>query len=138
MVLNYKHKCRFCNAPLKHIFVDLGMQPLCEDFVKPIELNKMEPFYPLHALVCDNCFLVQLEEFVSPSNIYENYLYFSSYSDSWLAHSKAYVKLMIEKFNLNNKSLIAEIASNDGYLLQYFKEKNVPVLGIDRSSWCQF
>ncbi len=124
-------KCRFCNAPLTHTFVDLGMQPLCEDFVKPERLNQMEPHYPLHAYVCDKCFLVQLEEFVSPSRIYSDYLYFSSYSDSWLAHAKEYTRLMIEKFNLNNKSLVAEIASNDGYLLQYFKEKNIPVLGID-------
>jgi len=131
MVYGNNKKCRFCNAPLKHTFADLGMQPLCEDFIKSIELNKMEPFYPLHAYVCEKCFLVQLEEFVSPSNIYDDYLYFSSYSDSWLAHAKEYTRLMIERFNLNNKSFVVELASNDGYLLQYFKEKKIPVLGID-------
>ena len=126
-----KPKCRFCNTPLKHTFVDLGMQPLCEDFVRPDQVNQMEPHYPLHAYVCENCFLVQLEEFVSPSNIYKDYLYFSSYSEFWLNHAKEYTRLMIERFGLNNKSFVAEIASNDGYLLQYFKEKNIPVLGID-------
>ena len=126
-----KPKCRFCNTPLKRTFVDLGMQPLCEDFIKPEQLNQMEPHYPLHAYVCEKCFLVQLEKFVPPSEIYDDYFYFSSYSASWLAHAKAYTESMIEKFSLNSKSFVVEIASNDGYLLQYFKKKNIPVLGID-------
>jgi hypothetical protein len=124
-------KCRFCETPLKHTFVDLGMSPLCQDHIKPEELNRMEPFYPLHAYVCDNCFLVQLEEFVAPSAIFNDYAYFSSYSDSWLQHAKRYTDQVVGKYSLNEKSLVAEIASNDGYLLQYFKEKCIPVLGIE-------
>src|SRR4051794_18296177 len=83
-------KCRFCKSPLEHTFVDLGMSPLCEDFLRPDQLNKMEAFYPLHAYVCSTCFLVQLEEFVSPVEIYRDYKYFSSYSDSWLSHARRY------------------------------------------------
>jgi SAM-dependent methyltransferase len=124
-------KCRFCHSPLEHTFVDLGRSPLCEDFVKPEGLNKMEPFYPLHAYVCENCFLVQLEEFVTPHAIFSDYAYFSSYSDSWLQHVKRYTDQMVSKFPITSKSLVAELASNDGYLLQYFKEKGIPVLGIE-------
>jgi len=131
MVYKHNGQCRFCNAPLKNTVIDLGMQPLCENFLNHKQLNQMEPHYPLHVYVCDKCFLVQLEEFVPPSEIYDDYAYFSSYSDSWLAHAKKYTQTVIDKFNLNNQSLVAEIASNDGYLLQYFKEKNIPVLGID-------
>ncbi len=127
-------KCRFCQTPLQHTFVDLGMSPLCQDHVKPEELNRMEAFYPLHAYVCENCFLVQLEEFVAPSAIYDDYAYFSSYSDSWLQHAKRYTEQMVGKFPINEKSLVAEIASNDGYLLQYFVEKGIPVLGIEPAS----
>lgn len=124
-------KCRFCQTPLEHTFVDLGMSPLCEDHVKPDELHTMEPFYPLHAYVCANCFLVQVEEFVSPSVIYDDYAYFSSYSDSWLKHIKQYTNDILNRFPISNTSLVAELASNDGYLLQYFLEKNIPVLGIE-------
>ena len=124
-------KCRFCQAPLEHTFVDLGMSPLCQDHIKPEELNRMEPFYPLHAYVCENCYLVQLEEFVAPSAIFNDYAYFSSYSDSWLQHVKRYTEQMVGKFPINSKSLVAEMASNDGYLLQYFAEKGIPVLGIE-------
>jgi hypothetical protein len=124
-------KCRFCQSPLEHTFVDLGMSPLCQDHVKPEELNRMEPFYPLHAYVCDNCFLVQLEEFVAPSAIFNDYAYFSSYSDSWLQHAKRYTDQMVGKFPITSNSLVAELASNDGYLLQYFMEKGIPVLGIE-------
>lgn len=123
--------CRFCSSNLNFTFVDLGMSPLCQDHVKPEELNQMEPFYPLHAYVCEKCFLVQLEEYVSPSKIFNDYAYFSSYSDSWLQHVKAYTDLMAERFKINKKSLVVEIASNDGYLLQYFVEKGIPVLGIE-------
>lgn len=124
-------KCRFCQAPLEHTFVDLGMSPLCEDFLKPGELKKMEAFYPLHVYVCGECFLVQLEEFVSPVEIYRDYKYFSSYSDSWLDHSRRYTHRMLERFNICRNSLVAELASNDGYLLQYFSEKQIPVLGVE-------
>ncbi|HTF18350.1 MAG TPA: class I SAM-dependent methyltransferase [Chryseolinea sp.] len=127
-------KCRFCQAPLEQTFVDLGMSPLCQDHVKPEELNRMEPFYPLHAYVCGSCFLVQLEEFVAPAEIFNDYAYFSSYSDSWLKHAKAYVDKITERLQLQSGSLVAELASNDGYLLQYFLEKNVPVLGIEPAS----
>ncbi|MBL6448109.1 methyltransferase domain-containing protein [Fulvivirga sp. 29W222] len=135
--MNYDHHqesesaCRFCGTPLTYTFVDLGMSPLCQDHVKPWELKDMEPFYPLHAYVCDNCFLVQLEEFVPPSKIYEDYAYFSSYSDSWLKHAKDYTEKVTKRFDLNSKKLVVELASNDGYLLQYFKEKDIPVLGVE-------
>lgn len=127
-------KCRFCQTPLEHTFVDLGMSPLCQDHVKPEELNRMEPFYPLHAYVCENCFLVQLEEFVAPSAIFNDYAYFSSYSDSWLQHAKRYTDQITGKFPITSKSLVAELGSNDGYLLQYFMEKGIPVLGIEPAS----
>jgi len=107
------------------------MSPLCEDFVKPGKLNEMERFYPLHAYVCPECFLVQVEEFVSPDVIYRDYSYFSSYSDSWLDHSKRYVDFISGRFDLGKGNLVAEIASNDGYLLQFFKQKQIPVLGIE-------
>ena len=123
--------CRHCNAVLQHDLVDLGMSPLCESYIKPEQLNQMEPFYPLHVYVCDTCYLVQLDEFVSPSHIFSDYLYFSSYSDSWLRHAKNYTDLMVERFGLNEKSQVVEIASNDGYLLQYFVEKKIPCLGIE-------
>lgn len=126
-----RNKCRFCHAPLQHTFVDLGMSPLCQDHIKPEEVDKMEPFYPLHVYVCEKCFLVQLEEYVSPSDIFSDYAYFSSYSDYWLNHVEHYTDLMVERFPINTKSLVAEIASNDGYLLQYFITKGIPVLGIE-------
>lgn len=131
---NQSPKCRFCNNNLKHTFINLGMQPLCENNVKHEELNQMESNYPLHTYICDKCFLVQLQEFVAPSEIYNDYAYFSSYSDSWLQHAKKYTYLMIDKFGLNKKSLVAEIASNDGYLLQWFQGKNIPILGIEPSA----
>ena len=126
-----KRQCRFCGAALSHTFIDLGMSPLCQDHVKPSELNSMEPFYPLHAFVCEKCFLVQLDEFVSPSDIFKDYAYFSSYSDSWLKHVSRYTDMMVQRFGYNKKSLVSEIASNDGYLLQYFQNKKIPVLGIE-------
>lgn len=123
--------CRFCGAALKHSFVDLGQSPPCEAFRTAEQINAMEPFYPLHAWVCDECFLVQLGEFVSPEEIFTEYAYFSSYSDSWLAHAKNYVNDAIDKLGLKQDSLVVELASNDGYLLQYFVEREVPVLGIE-------
>jgi hypothetical protein len=123
--------CRFCKSTLRHTFVDLGMSPLCESYLKPEQLNEMEPFYPLHVFVCERCFLVQLEEYVSPDRIFSEYAYFSSYSDSWLEHCRSYTEQMVERFALNSQCLVTEIASNDGYLLQYFVEKRIPVLGIE-------
>ena len=118
-------------ATLHHTFVDLGMSPLCESFLTADHLNQMEPFYPLHVYVCEKCFLVQLEEYVSPEEIFTEYAYFSSFAESWLQHANEYTKLMIEKFNLNENHHVVEVASNDGYLLQYFSEKHIPVLGIE-------
>jgi hypothetical protein len=129
--LKTKPQCRFCNTTLEQTFVDLGMSPLCESFLLPDQLNQMEPFYPLKVYVCNNCFLVQLEEFVSPENIFTEYAYFSSYSDSWLQHARNYTELMIEKFHLTSKNKVIELASNDGYLLQYFVEKGIPSLGVE-------
>src|SRR6266446_1167809 len=123
--------CRFCGAGLRHTFVDLGMSPPCESILGPSQLNQMEAFYPLHAFVCDQCFLVQLQEYVTPEDIFTDYAYFSSYSDSWLAHAKTYTKLMIERFELNAKGQVVEVGSNDGYLLQYFVNAGIPVLGIE-------
>lgn len=123
--------CRFCGTVLKHTFVDLGMSPLCQDHIKPEELNQMEPFYPLHAYVCESCFLVQLDEYVSPAVIFNDYAYFSSYSDSWLKHARDYTDLMVKRLGLDSKSFVVEIASNDGYLLQYFVKKEIQVLGVE-------
>jgi C-methyltransferase C-terminal domain/Putative zinc binding domain/Methyltransferase domain len=129
----HKHgsTCRFCGSSLKHTFVDLGMSPLCESYVSSEKRNQMEPFYPLHVYVCDKCFLVQLEAYVTPEHIFTEYAYFSSYADSWLQHAKAYTDLMVERFHLDGTSHVVEVASNDGYLLQYFVEKNIPCLGIE-------
>jgi C-methyltransferase C-terminal domain/Putative zinc binding domain/Methyltransferase domain len=124
-------RCRFCHASLQQTFVDLGMSPLCESYLRADQLNQMEPFYPLHLYVCGHCFLVQLQEYVTPENIFSDYAYFSSYSDTWLAHAKAYVEQVTTRFQLNANSLVAEVASNDGYLLQYFVAKQIPVLGIE-------
>jgi 2-polyprenyl-3-methyl-5-hydroxy-6-metoxy-1,4-benzoquinol methylase len=123
--------CRFCGSPLTLSFADLGMSPPSNSYLKPDQLDRMERFYPLHAWVCGKCFLVQLEEFESPEEIFSDYAYFSSYSDSWLKHAKAYTEAMAKRFSLGPSSYVVEIASNDGYLLQYFVERGVPVLGIE-------
>ncbi len=123
--------CRSCDTQLKHTFVDLGMSPLCESYVSRDGLNKMEPFYPLHVYVCHNCFLVQLEEYVKVEDIFCEYAYFSSYSDSWLEHAKNYTDMIVERLNLDNRSKVMELASNDGYLLQYFVNKGIPALGVE-------
>ncbi len=123
--------CRFCTAPLSDVFADLGMSPLANSFLSPEQGNGMEPFYPLRALVCERCKLVQLEEFETPQHIFGDYAYFSSYSTSWLEHSRRYVDQMVERFELGPESHVVELASNDGYLLQFFKERQVPVLGIE-------
>ena len=123
--------CRFCETPLRHTFADLGMSPLSNSYLKPEDLQKMEPFYPLHVYICENCCLIQLPEFQSPEKIFRDYAYFSSYSETWLNHAKVYARLMIDRFGFTTKSHVVEIASNDGYLLRYFKEKNIPVLGVE-------
>ncbi len=123
--------CRFCGSELEHTVVDLGVSPLVQSFLTLEQLNQMEPFYPLRVFVCEKCFLVQLREFVAPENIFGDYLYFASYSDTWLAHAKRYTDEMVRRFAIDGNSLVVEIASNDGYLLQYFVEKRVPVLGVE-------
>jgi SAM-dependent methyltransferase len=123
--------CRFCGAPLERTFVDLGLSPLCQRHVEPDGLDQSEELHPLHVRVCGECFLVQLKEYVSPARIFDDYAYFSSYSDTWLAHAKAYSERMVERLRLGPESLVVELASNDGYLLQYFQQRGVPVLGIE-------
>lgn len=123
--------CRSCGTGLTQVFVDLGASPLANSYLKPEQLGEMEPFYPLKTYVCSRCLLVQLEEFTSPENIFSDYAYFSSYSDSWLDHAREYVNMVTERFGLNQGSQVVEIASNDGYLLQYFVPKGIPVLGIE-------
>lgn len=128
-------RCRFCNTPMRHTFVDLGMSPLCESFVKPEALNGMEPFYPLRVYVCYDCFLVQLQEYVSPGEIFSGeYAYFSAYSDTWLEHSRRYTEKMIGELGLAAESRVVEVASNDGYLLQYFVQQGIPCLGLEPAS----
>lgn len=126
-----KTTCRFCEHLLKYSFCDLGVSPLSNAYLKEADLSQKEQFYPLHAYVCDQCYLVQLEEFQSPAEIFSDYAYFSSYSDSWLKHSEKYVELMMHRFRLHSSSQVVEIASNDGYLLRYFVAKKIPVLGIE-------
>jgi SAM-dependent methyltransferase len=128
---NPQSTCRHCRQPLHHTFVDLGMSPLCESFVRPDRLDAMEPYYPLHVLVCENCFLVQLREYVSPEHIFSDYAYLSSYSTSWLAHAKTYCGMIKDRFGLGAESLVVELACNDGYLLQHFVPLGVPVLGVE-------
>lgn len=123
--------CRFDGKPLKHTFVDLGMSPLANSYLSPDQLNQDEHFYPLHAYVCEDDLLVQLEEFESPQSIFGDYAYFSSYSDSWLQHARSYVQTAVARFGLDQSSQVIEIASNDGYLLQYFRDYRVPTLGIE-------
>ena len=123
--------CRHCGAALTHTFCDLGMSPLSNSFLDAAGLNQMERFYPLHAHVCGQCFLVQLQEFESPERIFGDYAYFSSYSQTWLDHARAYTGHMVARFGFGAASQVIEIASNDGYLLQFFKARGVPVLGIE-------
>jgi len=124
--MDHPLQCRFCGYPVRHTFVDLGMSPLCQRHITAEQLNHMEPFYPLHAYLCERCFLVQLEEFVAPSAIFSEYAYFSSYSDSWVEHARKYCELMCERFRLGRHSRVVEIASNDGYLLQHFVANRPP------------
>jgi hypothetical protein len=124
--------CRFCTTPLKDIFIDLNNSPASNSFLTEEQLNEPEIFYPLKVFICDKCFLVQVDEYKKSDAIFDsNYAYFSSYSTSWLEHAKMYVDMMTDRFGYNENSLVMEVASNDGYLLQYFKEKNIPVMGIE-------
>lgn len=124
--------CRFCKTPLEHVFIDLVNSPASNSFLTLDQLNEPETFYPLKVFVCPTCFLVQVDEYKKSDAIFNgDYVYFSSFSSSWLAHAKRYVDAMTERFGLNADSQVIEIASNDGYLLQYFVEKNIPVLGIE-------
>jgi SAM-dependent methyltransferase len=123
--------CRACGQDLTETFVDLGMSPLCENYVPAAALNAMEPFYPLHVWVCSHCLLVQLEEYVAPAAIFSEYAYFSSYSDSWVEHARAFAVAASERLGLGPNHLVVEVASNDGYLLQHFDPLGIPVLGIE-------
>lgn len=124
-------RCRFCGNRLDHTFIDLGMSPLCESYLKADQVNQMEPFYPLHVYVCGECFLVQLQEYVPPKDIFNEYAYFSSYSTSWCRHAKAYADTIIERLGLAKKSRVVEIGSNDGYLLEHFVARGIPVVGVE-------
>jgi 2-polyprenyl-3-methyl-5-hydroxy-6-metoxy-1,4-benzoquinol methylase len=123
--------CRLCGASLTRTFVDLGMSPLCESYVPVERLDHAEVFYPLHVRICDSCLLVQLPAYVSGEHIFSDYAYFSSYSDSWVAHAKRYARAMIGQLGLTADSLVTEVASNDGYLLRHFLAGGIPVLGVE-------
>ena len=123
--------CRFCGAELRHTLVDLGMSPLCESFLERDQLAAMEAFYPLHVRICERCFLAQLSEYVTPDEIFTEYAYFSSYSESWVRHARDYADAMIDRFALTDEHMVVEVASNDGYLLQHFVARGIPVLGIE-------
>jgi SAM-dependent methyltransferase len=126
-----RYPCRFCAAPVTTVVCDLGMSPLCESFLAAEQRNQMEPFYPLRADVCERCWLVQLESYVAPESIFTEYAYFSSYSDSWVRHARTYTEAMVDRLQLGSGSMVVELASNDGYLLQHFVARGVPVLGIE-------
>ena len=127
-------ECRFCSAPLNDTFADLGASPLANSFLKAQDLQRGELFYPLHVYVCASCFLVQLPELSSPADIFSDYAYFSSYSKSWLDHARRFAAMAVDRFALGPDSLVVEIGSNDGYLLHYFKEAGVPVIGVEPAS----
>ncbi|PZD97847.1 SAM-dependent methyltransferase [Paenibacillus sambharensis] len=126
-----KPNCRFCSSESLYSFADLGLTPMANSYVKEVDKHKGETFYPLHAYVCGNCFLVQLDKYESAEEIFSDYAYFSSFSESWLSHAKKYSDKVIERFDLSLTSHVIEIASNDGYLLQFFKGRNMPILGIE-------
>jgi C-methyltransferase C-terminal domain/Putative zinc binding domain/Methyltransferase domain len=125
------NECRLCGAPITRTFVDIGMSPLCESYVPEDRLDEAEAFYPLHVRLCEKCLLVQLPAYVPGEDIFSDYAYFSSYSDSWVAHAKRYATSMIEGLKLTSDSLVTEVASNDGYLLQHFQAAGIPVLGVE-------
>jgi len=127
-----ERKCRFCASPLHVSVADLGMSPVSNDNIKPEKLNAMEPFYPLHAYVCEQCWLVQLQQFQAADAIFsDEYAYFSSYSKSWLEHARQYAVKVTERFNINKESQVIEIASNDGYLLKNFMPIGARILGVE-------
>jgi SAM-dependent methyltransferase len=126
-----RHACRSCGQTVSRSFVDLGMSPLCENFLSADQLDQPEAFYPLHAYVCEQCWLVQLRQYVAPAEIFGEYAYFSSYSDSWLRHAQEYCRAMIWRFGIGQDSQVVEVASNDGYLLKNFVERGIPALGIE-------
>jgi SAM-dependent methyltransferase len=123
--------CRFCEAPLELTMVDLGKSPLCESFLPADRLEAMEPFFPLHVRVCERCWLAQVPSFVPPAEIFEEYAYFSAYSESWVEHARRYADMITQRLDLTAESFVVELASNDGYLLQHFVSEGIPVLGID-------
>jgi SAM-dependent methyltransferase len=123
--------CRLCGAPLRGTFVDLGKSPLCESLLTAQQLDDVEPFYPLHVRICAECLLVQLEAYVPAEEIFRDYVYYSSYSDSWVAHAAGYTEAVVERLRLDSSSLVVELASNDGYLLRHFIQRGIPALGID-------
>src|SRR5690348_10013491 len=125
------HSCRLCGADLTRTFVDLGMSPLCESYIPAEQLDAAEVFYPLHVRLCESCLLVQIPAYVSGEHIFSDYAYFSSYSDSWVAHAKRYAEAMIDRLGLTPDSLVTEVASNDGYLLQHFVARGIPALGVE-------
>ena len=125
------YKCRFCNCELKITFIDLGITPLSNSFLKRENLGKPEKKFPLKVFVCESCFLVQIPEFETPDNIFSEYVYFSSFSKNWLRHVENYTNMISKKNDLKEDSLVVELASNDGYLLQFFKKKRISVLGIE-------
>src|SRR5450432_1087276 len=126
-----EQRCRFCQTPLTDTVVDLGMSPLCESYLGAEQLDEMEPFYPLKLCVCRACFLVQVGEYVKVQEIFTEYAYFSSFSSSWLRHAEDYVSMISERLALRPSSFVLELASNDGYLLQYFVKRGIPCLGIE-------
>lgn len=128
-------RCRACNTNLGEPFFSLGNSPLSNAYLSKDDLHKMEPYYPLEVYLCKRCYLIQLEEFKTAKNIFSSdYAYFSSYSESWLQHCKNYTEMMINRFGFNKDSFIVELASNDGYMLQYFRQQGIPVLGIEPAS----
>jgi hypothetical protein len=129
--MTHSPKCRFCGEPLTHVMCDLGMSPLANSYVKIEHAQHAEKSYPLKVWICGNCLLSQLESFESPDTIFSDYLYFSSFATSWVEHARRYCKMMTERFGFNETSRIVEIASNDGYLLQHFKARGMPVLGVE-------
>lgn len=129
--MSINHRCAYCGTPLNTTFVDLGMGPMVDSYVKPTELDRMDPFLPLHAYVCGACFLVQLPEAATPEELFGDYPYFSSVSEAWLDHARKYVDQVIPRFGLNTNSFVIEVASNDGYLLKFMQAKDIPVLGIE-------
>src|SRR4051812_482903 len=129
--MSAQHACRSCGEPLRLTMVDLGASPLCERFLRADQLDEMEPFYPLRVEVCESCYLAQVPAYVTPEAIFTDYAYFSSFSDSWLMHARRYADTMVERLDLGPASLVAELGSNDGYLLANFVERGIPVMGIE-------